>query len=72
MTRRNQGRSEPTVKNNAGMKRLEKRRRTRRRLRTMGKMEFGNRKCLFKDGDVLDECEIDSCALDGIGSDTEP
>ena len=38
----------------------------------MGKMEFGDRKCLLKDGDVLDGREIDSCALDGIGSDTEP
>ena len=38
----------------------------------MGKMEFGDRKCLFKDGNVLDGCEVDSCALDGIGSDAEP
>ena len=28
--------------------------------------------CLFKEGDVLDGCEIDRCALDGIGSDTQP
>ena len=38
----------------------------------MGKMEFGDRKCLFKDVDILDGCEIDSCALDGIGCDAEP
>ena len=38
----------------------------------MGKMEFGDRKCLFKDGNALDGCEVDSCALDGIGGDAEP
>ena len=38
----------------------------------MGKMEFSDRKRLFKDGNVLDGCEVDSCALDGIGSDAEP
>ena len=48
------------VRNNTGVERLEKRRRARRRLRTMGKMEFGDRKCLFKDGDILDGCEVDS------------
>jgi hypothetical protein len=38
----------------------------------MGKMEFCDRKCLFKEGDVLDGRKVDSCSLDGIGSDTEP
>jgi hypothetical protein len=38
----------------------------------MGKMKFCDRKCLFKDSDVLDGCEVDSCGLDGIGGDAEP
>jgi len=54
------------------MERLEERRRARRRLRTMGKMEFNNRRRLFKEGDVLDWCEIDFCAFDRIGCDAKP
>ena len=38
----------------------------------MGKLGFGCRRCVFKDVDVLDGCEIDPCALDGIGCDAEP
>jgi hypothetical protein len=38
----------------------------------MGKLGFGCRRCVFKDGDVLDGYEIDSCSLDGIGGDAEP
>ncbi len=46
--------------------------RARRRLWTMGKMEFSNRRRLFEEGGVLDWSEIGYCALDGIGCDTEP
>lgn len=37
------------VKNNTEMERLRERRRTRRRLWAMGKMELGNRRCVFEE-----------------------
>ena len=51
---------------------LEERRRARRWLRTIGKMEFVNRSCLFEDSRILDGCEINCCAFDSVGCDTEP
>lgn len=44
----------------------------RRRLGIMGKMGFGHKRRVLKEGDVLDGCEIDSCAFDRIGCDAKP
>lgn len=38
----------------------------------MGEMELGNRRGLFKERRVLDGCDIDCSAFDGIGRNTEP
>jgi hypothetical protein len=37
------------MKDNTGMERLKERRRTRRRLWAMGKMELGNRRYVFEE-----------------------
>jgi hypothetical protein len=38
----------------------------------MGDMELGNRRRLFKESRVLDGCDIDGSAFDGVGRDAEP
>ena len=60
------------VEKTTDMKRLQERRRTRWRPGIMRKMECSDRRGLLSEADVLDGCEIDRCALDGIGSDAEP
>jgi len=64
--------SDPRVKTNTGMRGLDERRRARRRLRTMGDMELGNRGHLFEESDISDGRDIDHCAFDGVGRDAEP
>jgi hypothetical protein len=38
----------------------------------MGDMVLGNRRRLFKKSRVSNWCDIDHCAFNGIGCDTEP
>jgi hypothetical protein len=54
------------------MGRLEERRRARRRLRSMGEMELGNRRRLFKESRVSDGHNIDRCAFNGVGRGAKP
>jgi len=54
------------------MERLEERRRAGRRLRSMGEMELGNRRRLFKVSGISDGCDIDHGAFDGVGRGAEP
>lgn len=38
----------------------------------MEQMEFGNRRRLFKESEILDGYDIDHCAFDGVGRNAEP
>lgn len=60
------------MKKNIEMGRLDERRRARRRLRVLREMELGNRRYLFKESRILDRCDIDGSAFNGIGRNAEP
>jgi hypothetical protein len=60
------------VKNNVEMEKLEKRRRTRRRLNAEGSADLWDEGFLYEESDLFNRSKVDRGSLDGIGGDAEP